>query len=148
MGTHSSTLAWRVPWTEEPGGLWSMVSQSRTGLKLTHTSALEARCVPRRPCRGVQDRELTRADLPARACVHARSLQSCPALWDPMTIARQAPLSMGFSRQVHWRRLLCPPAGIFPSQGSNPRLLCLLPWQAGSLPLAPPGKAPSLQACR
>ena len=43
MGTHSSTLAWRVPWTEEPGGLWSMVSQSRTGLKLTHTSALEAR---------------------------------------------------------------------------------------------------------
>ena len=30
--------------------------------------------------------------------------------------------------------------GIFPSQGSNPHLLCLLPWQVGSLPLAPPGK--------
>ena len=31
--------------------------------------------------------------------------------------------------------------GIFPTQGSNPGLLCLLHWQAGSLPLAPPGKA-------
>ena len=28
--------------------------------------------------------------------------------------------------------------GIFPTQGSNPRLLCLLHWQAGSLPLVPP----------
>ena len=25
--THSSILAWRIPWTEEPGGLWSMGSQ-------------------------------------------------------------------------------------------------------------------------
>ena len=25
--THSSTLAWRIPWTEEPGGLQSMGSQ-------------------------------------------------------------------------------------------------------------------------
>ena len=24
MGTHSSILAWRIPWTEEPVGLWSM----------------------------------------------------------------------------------------------------------------------------
>ena len=30
--------------------------------------------------------------------------------------------------------------GIFPTQGSNPCLLCLLHWQVGSLPLAPPGK--------
>ena len=30
--------------------------------------------------------------------------------------------------------------GIFPTQGSNPRLLCLLNWQAGSLPLVTPGK--------
>ena len=25
--THSSILAWRTPWTEEPGGLWSIGSQ-------------------------------------------------------------------------------------------------------------------------
>jgi len=29
MGTHSSVLAWRIPWTEEPGGLQSMGSQKR-----------------------------------------------------------------------------------------------------------------------
>ena len=27
MATHSSILAWRIPWTEEPGGLQSMRSQ-------------------------------------------------------------------------------------------------------------------------
>ena len=32
METHSSTLAWKIPWTEEPGRLQSMGSQSRTRL--------------------------------------------------------------------------------------------------------------------
>ena len=27
MATHSSIVAWRIPWTEEPGGLWAMGSQ-------------------------------------------------------------------------------------------------------------------------
>ena len=27
MATHSTNLAWRIPWTEEPGGLWSIGSQ-------------------------------------------------------------------------------------------------------------------------
>ena len=27
MATHSSTLAWKIPWMEKPGGLQSMVSQ-------------------------------------------------------------------------------------------------------------------------
>ena len=31
MATHCSILAWRIPWTEEPGGLQSMGSQ-RVGL--------------------------------------------------------------------------------------------------------------------
>ena len=33
MGTHSSILAWRIPWTEEPGELQSLGSQSQTRLK-------------------------------------------------------------------------------------------------------------------
>ena len=37
--------------------------------------------------------------------------------------------------------------GIFPTQGSNPRLLDLLHWQAGSLALAPPGKPYFLSLC-
>ena len=35
MGTHSSILAWRIPWTEEPGGLQSMAGyrpKCQTGL--------------------------------------------------------------------------------------------------------------------
>ena len=27
MATHSSTLAWKIPWTEEPGGLWRATVQ-------------------------------------------------------------------------------------------------------------------------
>ena len=33
MATHSSILACRIPWTEEPGGLQSIGSQSQTRLK-------------------------------------------------------------------------------------------------------------------
>ena len=42
MATHSSILAWRIPWTEEPGRLQSMGSQrvrhSRSDLACTHAS--------------------------------------------------------------------------------------------------------------
>ena len=33
MATHSSILAWRIPWMEEPGGLQSMGLHSQRGLK-------------------------------------------------------------------------------------------------------------------
>ena len=32
MAIHSSTLAWKIPWTEEPDGTQSMGSQSQTRL--------------------------------------------------------------------------------------------------------------------
>ena len=35
MATHSSTLAWKIPWTEEPGGLKSMGSRL-SDFTLTH----------------------------------------------------------------------------------------------------------------
>ena len=38
MATHSSVLAWRIPETEEPSGLLSMGSQSRTRLKRLSSS--------------------------------------------------------------------------------------------------------------
>ena len=40
MATHSRILAWRNPWTEEPGWLQSKVSQSQTQLKQVNTQAL------------------------------------------------------------------------------------------------------------
>ena len=33
MGNHSTILAWRIPWTGEPGRLQSMGSQSRTQIR-------------------------------------------------------------------------------------------------------------------
>jgi hypothetical protein len=36
MGTHSNILTWKIPWTEEPGGLHSMGSQSQTQLSNQH----------------------------------------------------------------------------------------------------------------
>ena len=42
---------------------------------------------------------------------------------------------MGFPRHEHWNGLPLPLQGIFPIQGSNPHVLRLLHWQAGSLPL-------------
>ena len=39
MAPHSSTLAWKIPWTEGPGGLQSMGSQSWTRLKRLSSSS-------------------------------------------------------------------------------------------------------------
>ena len=36
MATHSSVLAWKIPWTEEPGGLASMGSKESDTTEHTH----------------------------------------------------------------------------------------------------------------
>ena len=38
--THSSILAWKIPWTEEPGGLQSLGSQKSQTQLSTHTHAM------------------------------------------------------------------------------------------------------------
>ena len=58
----------------------------------------------------------------------------------PWTIAHQAPLSLGFSRQEYWSGLPGPPPEDFPTQGSNPHYITSPALQADSLSLAPPGK--------
>ena len=69
-------------------------------------------------------------------CMHAKSLQSC------LTLACQAPLSMGFSRQKYWNGLLCPSPGDLPD--SNWTCVscnsCIAGWFFTAEPL---GKAPS-----
>ena len=44
MAPHSSVLAWRIPQTEEPGGLQSMGSQSRTRLGAQAQRVSYSRC--------------------------------------------------------------------------------------------------------
>ena len=76
------------------------------------------------------------------ACACKLSHFCCvPIFMTPWSVAHRAPLSMGFSRQGYWSGLPCPSSkGIFPTQGSNLHLLCLLYWQASSLPLGPTKK--------
>ena len=57
-----------------------------------------------------------------------------------MEVQGQPPLSLGFSRQENWSELPCPPSGDLPNPGIKLASQCLLHWQSGSLPLAPPGK--------
>ena len=69
--------------------------------------------------------------------LYAKSLQSCPTLCSPWTVARQAPLSMGFSRQGHWSGLPFPPPGDLPDPGIEPASIASsLASQVDSLPLS------------
>ena len=70
----------------------------------------------------------------------AKSLQSCPTLWDPMNCSPPGSSVMGFSRQEYWRGLPCPPPEDLPDSGMDPMSLRHLHLQAGSLPWVPPVK--------
>ena len=73
--------------------------------------------------------------------LHAKLLHLCPALWTRATLWTAACQALGFSRQEYWSGLLCPLPGDLSNPGIEPTSLMSNPhWQAGSLPLAPPGK--------
>ena len=69
---------------------------------------------PQQFLKGSQSQSL----LPSCACVLSRfsPVQLC-AHW---TVAHQAPVSMGLSRQEYWSGLLCPPPGDLPNSGIEP----------------------------
>ena len=114
VATHSSILAWRIPWIEEPGGLQSITSQ-----RIRHVWSNLA-CT---------DSALVVAQL--LSCVWLSV-----TLW---MVAHQAALSMGFSRQEYWKGLPCPPPGALP----DPRIEPVSPeshiLQADSLALSHQG---------
>ena len=64
------------------------------------------------------------APLASRWCTPACQVaQSCLTLCHPVGCSRQAPLSMGFSRQEHWSVLPCSPLGDLPDPGIEPTFL-------------------------
>ena len=73
-----------------------------------------------------------------RACMLSCSVVLFVTLW---TVAHQAPLSMGFSRQEYWSGLPCPPPGDLPDPGIKPASLATPTLQADSLPRSPQGKS-------
>ena len=76
----------------------------------------------------------------AQVCVRAKSLQLCLTLCDPIDWSPSGSSVHGIlqAKMLQW-------VAIPSSRGSSQprgrtRVSCLLPWQTGSLPLAPPGK--------
>ena len=92
MATHSNILAWRIPWTEEPGRLQSVGSQSQTRLSdFMHSLIWRLSCFS-----------------------HGWLFVT------PWTAARQAPLSMGLPRQEYWSGLPFLPPVDLPDPGIQP----------------------------
>ena len=52
-------------------------------------------------------------------CVYS-VVKLCPTLWAPWSVAHQAPLSIGFSRQEYWNGLSFPFPGDLPKPGIEP----------------------------
>ena len=72
----------------------------------------------------------------------------CPTLGTSWTVACQAPVSMGFSRQEYWSGLPCPSLGDLPDPGNKPLSVISPAWQMDSVLLVPPGKPrPSVKFC-
>ena len=121
MATHSSTLAWKIPWTEEPGRLHSMGSQrvkhNWSDLACTHSIILNI-------------------SLNWKWKSESEVAQSCWLFVTLWNVAYQAPLSMGFSRQEYWSGLPFPSPDL-PNPGIE---LWSPPSQADTLPSEPPGK--------
>ena len=79
-------------------------------------------------------------------CRHAQSLSCVQLFVTPWTVARQAPLSMGFSRQEYWGGLPFPTSGDFPDPGIELTSPVAPPSQVDVLPTEPLGK-PGIWYC-
>ena len=74
-----------------------------------------------------------------RVCSVASAVSDFVTLW---TVAFQAPLSMGFSRQECWSGFPCPPPGDLPDPGMEPVSLVSPALAGGFFTAAPPGADP------
>ena len=80
--------------------------------------------------------------------MHAKSLQSCLTLCDPMDCSCEAPLSMGFSRQEYWSGVPFLPPGSLPNPGTEPTTPVSPALQVDSSPLSHQGSPRSQKSLR
>ena len=147
MVTHSSTLAWKIPWTEEPSRLQSMGSQRVRHNLMTKQQLLKRRVsrdlviliflVQRRYWCGAKSlsvqfgsvQSLSRVWLFATPWIAARqaslSISRVQLFVTPRTVTHLAPLSTGFPRQEYCSGLPFPPWGSS-HPGTEPRSLMSL----------------------
>ena len=73
--------------------------------------------------------------------IYTKSIQLCPTLCDPMDCSPPRSSVLGILQAGILELVaMTSSRGSSLTQGLKPGLLCLLHWQVGSLPLAPPGK--------
>ncbi|CAI9162424.1 unnamed protein product [Rangifer tarandus platyrhynchus] len=130
MATHSSIFAWKIPWTEEPGGLQPMGLQSQTRLS-THTT-------PPPPSTFIPDQTLGLCrdyfwNLILRFLRSALEVLLVPA-WEPGCLCFAALSWQGTGKQLVAMHLVCSWTGSHVITTSSP---CHL--QCGSL-LSPSSK--------
>ena len=131
MAIHSSTVAWKIPWTEEPGRLQSMGSLRVDTTKRLHFH-FSLSCVCKR---GIYFRALVHKFVERK--VKVKSLSRVRLFVTPWTVAYHASPSMGFSRQEYWSGLPFPSPGDLPNPGIKPGSPAL---QTDALPSKLPGK--------
>ena len=117
MAPHSRILAWRIPWTEQPGRLQSMGSQrirhewaTNTSLSFHFHGSGTLLVELEKWIRKNSSSSWDVYKLLWSLCVLSRFNR----VWlfaTPWTVARQALQSMGFSRQEYWSELPSPPWG-------------------------------------
>ena len=119
------------------GAAESLANITRGLLDSVHPSSCWHSGHTPKPCRGHCPAVLSNTDSFAPWKWKWWSLSRVRLFATPWTVARQAPLSRGFSRQECWSGLPCPLPGDLPVPGIKPGCL---PLQADSLPPEPPGK--------
>ena len=65
------------------------------------------------------------------SAIVVQSLSCVQLCVTPWTVAHEAPLSMGFSRQEYWGGLPCPPPGDLPDPGIQPTVVIYSPLAGG-----------------
>ena len=147
MAPHSSTLAWKIPWMEEPGGLQSM---GLLGVRHDWTTSLSLFTflhwrrkwqptpvfLPENP----RVRRAWWADVYGVTQSRTRlkwlsSSSSSPTLWDPMDYSLLGTSVHGRLQQEYWSGFPFPSPGDLPDPGIEPRSPAM---QADSLSSEPP----------
>ena len=109
MATYSSSLAWRIPWTEEPGGQWPIGSQRLNTTEVTQHTHAHVCPVTMQPCH--------------TTCARSVVL----TLGDPTDYSPPGSSAHGvFQGRILEQVAISSSRGIFLTQGLNPCLLHLL----------------------
>ena len=169
MAPHSSTLAWKIPWTEEPHRLQSIGSLQvghdwATSLSLFTSMHWRRKWQPtpvflpgKSQGRGAwwaavygvaqswtRLKRLSSSSSSSREkVVRVLVTQSCLTLLTSWTVAHQAPLSMDFSRPEYWNRWpFC-----FPGDLPDPRIKPKSPTLHAASSLSEPSEKPCACVC-